>query len=296
MRTMKLAIPPKWTDPYFIAGFSLYACALIGLAFVSNSWWSALVLGFGVLVLSGIVMVVTGKWAPHPLVSHPPLQAWSMVVWYGLVILLAVITLANGLELVNGFTNWFFLVLMPLGLVQLTRRDGPALRDTLRSVGFTRANMKAGIQLAILIMPLSLPLLYAVGEQQRAAIQMIFATPLQATLSFLVSFILAFFTAGFVEEFFFRGILQSRLAGSLGSEWRGLLIASLLFGLIHLPMYFFSSFEPTHGNLVWSLTSAITEPAMVGILLGVIWLKTHNLMGPILLHAFIDAIANSCCP
>lgn len=289
---MKSITASKLFDPYFIAAFSIYVFALIGLAFVSSSWWSALRLGVGVALLSGIVLALTNKRVPEPIVNvYPQAQLWSILIWYGLVILLAAITLANGVELVNGFTNWFFLMLVPLGLLHLTRRSGLPLRDTLRSVGITRANRKDAIRLAIVIIPLSVPLLYVVGDQQRAGIQMIFNIPMKAGLSFLISFILALFIAGFVEEFFFRGVLQSRLAAYLGSEWRGLLIASLLFGLLHLPMYFFSPFEPTHGNLFWSVTSVITEQAVAGVLLGVLWLKTHNLIGPVLLHTFIDAIA-----
>ena len=58
---------------------------------------------------------------------------------------------------------------------------------------------------------------------------------------------------------------------------------------MHLPMYFFSPFEPTRGNLVWSVTSVITEQAVGGVLFGTIWLRTHNLAAPVLLHTFIDA-------
>ena len=202
-----------------------------------------------------------------------------------------VVTIANGLELVNQLTNWFFLVLVPVGLLVLTRRRAVSLRAMLRSVGITRTGMKDALKLAVLIMPLSVPLLYIVGEQQRSGIQMIFHSPLRAAVSFLVSFVLALLTVGFVEEFFFRGILQSRLAACLGSEWRGLLVASFLFGLLHLPMYFFSPFEHTRGNLVWALTSVITEQAMAGVLLGAVWARTHNLATPVLVHAFIDAIA-----
>jgi membrane protease YdiL (CAAX protease family) len=213
------------------------------------------------------------------------------LIWYGLVILLATTTMVNGLELVNQFTNWFFLVLVPLGLLVLARTRAVSLRTTLRSVGLTRTGMKDAMRLAVLIMPLSIPLQYIVGKQQRAAIRMIFHTPLRAGVSFLTSFVLALLTAGFVEEFFFRGVLQSRLAARLGSEWRGLLVASFLFGLLHLPMYYFSPFEPTHGNLVWTIANVIAEQTVAGLLLGVVWVRTRNLIAPVLLHAFIDAIA-----
>lgn len=289
---MKRAISSILTDPYFIAVSILYMLALIGLAFVSSSWWSALLLGLGVMLLSGIVLFVTGGRLPPPVaIVRPQAELWSMLIWYGLVILLATYTLANGLELVNQFTNWFFLVLVPLGLLTLIRGRGVSLRATLRSIGFTRTNMRDAVKLAVLIMPLTIPLLYVVGDQQRAAIQMIFHTPLRAVLSFLACFVLALLTAGFVEEFFFRGIIQSRLATCLGSELRGLLVASLLFGLVHLPMYFYSPFEPTHGNLGWSVTNILTEQTMAGVLLGMLWIRTHNLAAPVLLHTFIDALA-----
>ena len=118
-----------------------------------------------------------------------------------------------------------------------------------------------------------------------------FHEPSQALVSFFVSFLLALLTAGFVEEFFFRGVLQSRLVSSTGSEWYGLLIASLLFGLFHLPLYFFSPFEPTQGNFAWSLSSVITEQVVAGILLGVLWTRTHNLAAPLLIHALVNAFA-----
>lgn len=244
------------------------------------------------MLICGIVLVVTGRRVPPPVVIiRPRAELWSMLIWFGLVLLVAAITLAIGLELVNHFTNWFFLVLAPLGLLILVRRRGGSLRSTLCSVGFTRTQLKDGMILAVVMMPLMIPLLYVVGEQQRAAIQMVFHAPLGAALSFLACFIFALLTAGFVEEFFFREILQSRLAASLGSELRGLSIASLLFGMVHLPMYFFSPFEPTQGNLFWSVTGILTEQTMVGVLLGMLWIRTHNLAAPVLLHAFIDALA-----
>ncbi len=242
--------------------------------------------------LSGMALIATARREPPPLpLIWPQAELWAVLVWYALVVLLAALSLANGLELVNGFTNWFFLVLAPLGLLTLARKRGVSLRDTLRSVGLTRANMKDAVKLAVWMMPLTIPLLYSVGDQQRAAIQMIFHTPFRATIAFLVSFVLALLTAGFGEEFFFRGILQPRLAACLGSEWRGLLVAAFLFGLLHLPLYFFSPFEPTHGNLVWSVAGVITEPMLSGVLLGMVWARTRNLAAPVLLHTFVNALA-----
>ena len=282
----------RLADPFIVVALTVYVLALVGLFLTGRALWSVLLLALGTALLSVIALALTRGRVPQPLdVIRPQAELWLPLVWYGTVILLAAFTNAGGLELVNQFTNWFFLVIVPLGLLVLTRRQRSGLKATLHSVGITRAGLKDALKLGVIMGLLCIPVLYVVGDQQRAAVQMMFHKPLQALLPFLVSFILALLTAGFVEEFFFRGVLQSRLAICTASEWRGLAVASLLFGLFHLPMYFFSPFEPTHGNLVWSLASVITEQAVTGVLLGVLWIRTHNLAAPTLVHAFIDALA-----
>lgn len=284
--------PKQFTAPFSISILIIYILAVIRLAFIPNALWSALLLVSGVTLLSWIVLAVTREYTPQPVrVVRPKAELWSMIIWYAGVFLLAYFTYAKGLELVNQFTNWFFLVIVPFGLLVLVRGSGSAMSDTLRSIGLTRAGFKEALKLAMVIGPLVIPVLYLIGDNQRAAIQMIFHEPAQALIPFFISFLVALLTAGFVEEFFFRGVLQSRLVSVTGSEWYGLLIASLLFGLFHLPLYFFSPFEPTQGNFVWSLSSVITEQVVAGMLLGVLWTRTHNLAAPLLIHALINAFA-----
>lgn len=286
------SIGTKLTDPFTIVAIVVYMLALAWLFLAANVLWPALLLGLGVALLSGVVLITTRGHTPQPIdVTRPRVELWATSTWYGIVFVLTALTSSIQIELVNQFTNWFFLVIVPFGLLLVARGRGLALRATLRSVGITRTGLKDGLKLSAIIVPLSIPVLYVVGDQQRAAVEMVFHKPLQALVSFLVSFPLALLTAGFVEEFFFRGVLQSRLAHCTDSEWRGLLITSLLFGLFHLPMYFYSPFEPTHGNLLWALSSIVTEQAMMGILLGVLWAKTHNLAVPLLVHAFTNALA-----
>lgn len=273
-----------------LAALVIYGLALTGLFLITHVLWPALLLGLGTAVLCGIVWVATRRQTLLPMaVIRPRTETWLFIIWYGIVILLDAFTRAGGIELVNQFTNWFFLVMAPVGLLVVIRRSG--LRDTLRSVGFTRSGLKDALKLTAVVIPLSTPILYVIGEQQRAGIQLIIRQPLQAIEPFALSFVLALLTAGFVEEFFFRGLLQSRLAFYLHSEWRGLLVASLLFGLFHLPLYLYSPFEPTRGNFAWALTSILTEQAVTGILLGALWARTHHLAAPVFLHAFINALA-----
>jgi len=282
----------RLADPFIVVALTVYVLALVGLFLAAGTLWPALLLALGTALLSVIALAVTRGRVPRSLdVIRPRAELWLPLVWYGIVVLLAAFTNAVGFELVNQFTNWFFLVIVPFALLILTRRQRLGLKATLHSVGITRAGLKEAVNLAVIVGLLCIPVLYVVGNQQRAAVQMVLHNPLQAILPLLVSFVLALLTAGFVEEFFFRGVLQSRLAICVGSEVHGLLAASLLFGLFHLPMYFFSPFEPTHSSFIWSLASVITEQAVIGVLLGVLWLRTHNLVAPILVHAFIDALA-----
>jgi membrane protease YdiL (CAAX protease family) len=78
--------------------------------------------------------------------------------------------------------------------------------------------------------------------------------------------------AGFGEESLFRGFLQPVFGAWLG-PWGGLVLASLLFGLLHpiTPTYF----------VLASLTGAY---------LGSIWMISENLLIVILAHALYDYV------
>ncbi|MEN6458995.1 MAG: CPBP family intramembrane glutamic endopeptidase [Thermoguttaceae bacterium] len=80
--------------------------------------------------------------------------------------------------------------------------------------------------------------------------------------------------AGLGEESLFRGVVQSAVASSLGGAhgpWIGLLVAAVLFGLLHLA-------TPTYGVLA----------TLMGGYFGWIWLATGNLLVPIAAHAVYD--------
>lgn len=115
--------------------------------------------------------------------------------------------------------------------------------------------------------------------------------PMKLVVIIPVGFILMFATAGFTEEVFFRGILQARLSSWLGSDIRGCLLTAFLFGLYHLPYAFFDVSWPTYGNLLWALTTVITEQMVAGLLLGVLWMRTRNLGASVLSHSLINTIA-----
>jgi CAAX protease family protein len=84
----------------------------------------------------------------------------------------------------------------------------------------------------------------------------------------LVELFLGAAMAGFAEELLFRGLLQPRI---------GLIAASLVFGLLHGP-----------SRSLWPLAAWASG---AGLLLGLLFTATENLLLPTLVHAFYDAVA-----
>ncbi len=85
------------------------------------------------------------------------------------------------------------------------------------------------------------------------------------------------FLAGLGEEMLFRGVIQAGTAHWIGGEtgvWAGLIVASVLFGLVHL-------ITPAYGVLA----------GLIGLYFGLLWLWTGNLLAPIVAHAVYDFLA-----
>lgn len=108
----------------------------------------------------------------------------------------------------------------------------------------------------------------------------------------IAGFGLALLLAGFFEEFFFRAVLQTRLSAYFNSHFTGIVGASLLFGLYHLPFHFFGS-GPSAGDLPFALANVFTEALITAPILGILWARTQNLLAPVFVHSLIDAISGA---
>jgi membrane protease YdiL (CAAX protease family) len=86
---------------------------------------------------------------------------------------------------------------------------------------------------------------------------------------------ITFFTA-WPEEFLFRGILQNLLSHTLKSQWVGLGVASVVFGLSHI-------LHAPFPNWKYVILAAIA-----GIFYGHAWMKTGSLLPGALVHALVD--------
>jgi membrane protease YdiL (CAAX protease family) len=118
---------------------------------------------------------------------------------------------------------------------------------------------------------------------------LVVATPL--------SFVWLMLEVGVVEEFFFRVLLQERLAETLRSTWGGIVAAALLFGLVHAPGFYLrpgGSFEALgeHPTLVFAIGYSIVLTSLAGLFLGVLWMRTRNFAVVVIAHAATDFLPN----
>ena len=110
-------------------------------------------------------------------------------------------------------------------------------------------------------------------------------------------FIWLLLEVGLVEEFFFRGLVQSRLAAAFKSEVSGIVLMSLIFGLAHAPGFIFRHAGELEGlgpnpSALDSIAYSIVVLAVSGITFGVIWARTKNLFALMLVHAAGDLLPN----
>jgi CAAX protease family protein len=119
----------------------------------------------------------------------------------------------------------------------------------------------------------------------------------QLLLGLPLCFVWLTIEVGLVEEFFFRALVQSRLAAWLKSEVSGVVLMSLIFGLAHAPGFIFRHAGSVEGlganpSALDALAYSIVVLAVSGILFGVIWSRTRNLFALMLLHAAGDLLPN----
>ncbi len=185
--------------------------------------------------------------------------------------------------------HWVSLVFIPVLLVLILNRRMPkSVASTLASFGLRRGNLTRGLGLT-LVLGSALGLFQLFFSRNGPAALEAFASG-KALYLFPLGFILMLLTAGFTEEVFFRGFLQTRLEALTGSKWGGLIVTSLLFGLYHLPYAYFNPNWPSAGNWGAAWGSALGQGIPGGLVLGGVYLYSRkNLLASIILHALINS-------
>ena len=119
----------------------------------------------------------------------------------------------------------------------------------------------------------------------------------QLVIGLPLCFAWLFFEVGLVEEFFFRALLQTRLAAWFRSEVTGVTLMALLFGLGHAPGFILrhAGLEDAIGpnpSAADSIAYAIVVLSVSGILFGIVWARTKNLLAVMIIHAATDLLPN----
>jgi membrane protease YdiL (CAAX protease family) len=182
-------------------------------------------------------------------------------------------------------------VALPALLTALTFRlnQHPAgIRAVLASFGLRWRHLRDGLWWAALV-GLGLGISQLAVSRQRADFIALVESG-QAFWMLPLTFVLMMATAAFTEEFFFRGFLQDRLERWTHSKVAALILASVAFGLYHLPYAYLNPRWPSAGNWGEAWAAAMGQGVVGGLVLGVVFLGARrNLLAPAVVHACINA-------
>ncbi len=182
--------------------------------------------------------------------------------------------------------HWLTLVMLPAAAIARVGRYA-SVAALLRSVGLSREAGRAGWPLA-LGLALAFQAVQLLNQTQRGAVFAALEAPLGLLLAPL-AFALLVGTAATTEEFFFRGILQTRLAALLRSEGAAALLVTGAFVLYHIPYAYLT--WPSAGNVSAAVRAAAVNGLVGGLPLGILfWRSRHNLIATVFLHACIDLL------
>jgi len=185
--------------------------------------------------------------------------------------------------------HWITLVGIPAVLLLLLHRviGRISMGESLASVGLRKGNLTAGLRWAIPL-GLALGVLQLVMSRNSEAFWELLRSGRAAYL-FPIALGFLLVATGFTEEFFFRGVLQTRLEALVRSKIVAVIMTSVLFGLYHVPYAYLNPHWPSHGDFPSALRMAMVDGALGGIVLGVIYLRSrHNLLACVIVHAMID--------
>jgi membrane protease YdiL (CAAX protease family) len=191
--------------------------------------------------------------------------------------------------------HWLGLVTVPALLIAVALRIAgqPAgFAAVLRTFGLERDRLRRGVPLAIIIGVTLGAAQLLISRQRDVFLGLVTSGRALWLLPLALAFTLL--TAGFTEEFFFRGFLQNRLEQITSSRFAAVLLASLAFGVYHLPYAYFNPHWPSAGNWGAAWSAAMGQGFVGGLILGAVYLKAgRNLLAPTIVHALIIAFPAS---
>jgi membrane protease YdiL (CAAX protease family) len=106
--------------------------------------------------------------------------------------------------------------------------------------------------------------------------------------------VIALIHAGFPEEAFYRGLLQTRLELLLGSH-SGIGVTAVLFGLRHVARLYAFTYAGSTGHVTGDLAiafgSALAYQGAIGVFFGYMWMRYRNIWVNVGVHTAFDFLA-----
>lgn len=236
-----------------------------------------------ILAISGalfplLAWVVTRKAAPP--------SGFSMrAPWWGLLLYFT----ALGVLLVYGFpANPWLKVVAKLAVFVAV----PLLAFRMRlPIRFTRRDV--AITLILIAAMMAFQIVFGGGPKKIAAAGL-HGTPL--VLAFLATFVWMTIEAGLTEEIAFRALLQTRLEEWMQSKAGGIVIASIVFGLVHAPGLYLrtggTGEDFSHPSLLFAIGYSIVILTPIALFFGYLWTRTRNVLMLALIHGALDTVPN----
>ena len=270
---------------------------------------------FEILVVYGVIQTLLVLWTSTGIVQWEKQNlGWSYtgaLILVGIPVLVVWLTRRNWAEYGVSSANWqtnlsvgmkaFLVAFIPL-VFGLGGAKALGLNINQVSGGLFVALTEV-VGLAIMVWILNRQKPVKSGRRNVIAILVLLLLPIGVALAMgklsvvIVSTVVwQFVFSGFGEEFAFRGYFQSRLNQAFGRPVRllgiqfgaGLIIASLLFGLLHA----FGTYKPEIGFSTLSWGSALWT-CVAGLFFGVIREKTGTLVAPGIAHGLPDAVGEA---
>ena len=148
-------------------------------------------------------------------------------------------------------------------------------RQTFDSIGIRKENLRKTIIVGILPSAAFLILLILVAPAAGAT----FASLTAASLG---SGFIVFLLTGFSEEIVWRGYVQTRIIARAGKVY-GLLAASLVFSLWHLPINY-----RLYGGVLEALGTSLLVQLPLGLMFGYMMLRTQSIIPSSIYHLLYD--------
>ncbi len=286
--------------PYVVAYFLLWGAFLALLVLTTGFELAEAVAGFVVLGLlfPAISLFFTRKSVPLPYqVRQPALESVLLLVYLALVAFVLVKGFGPAGKIVAEPQHT--LAIFALKLVLFVTLPALVIVIAARyslSELFT-FSLKVRDLLPALFLSLAAMAMQAFLGRGLHDIREAELPPQLLLLAAPLSFLFLLFEVGLVEEFFFRTLLQERLAAALRSPWGGLVVAALLFGLVHAPGFYLRPAATQealgqHPSHLLAIGYSVVITSVAGLFLGVLWMRTKNLTVLMIAHAATDFLPN----